>query len=74
MYPLRDFLIRPVKRIMTYTLLLRKMLKYSKCAGDEDEVEEIQQAVDVMERLINNIDKMMVIDRLRDFNVSIPTR
>lgn len=58
---------------MTYTLLLRKMLKYSKYLEDEDEVEEIQQAVDVMERLINNIDQMMVVDRLRDFNVSTNT-
>lgn len=70
MYPLRDLLIRPVKRIMTYTLLLREMLKYSIQANLKDQLEDIQQAIDVMSRLTRNIDEMMVVDRLRDFNVT----
>lgn len=73
MYPLHDLLIRPVKRTMTYTLLLREMLKYSKQANLKDQLDDIQQAIDVMERLTKNIDEMIAIDRLQDFDVGVPS-
>lgn len=40
-------------------------------ANLKDQLEDIQLAIDVMCRLTKNIDEMMVVDRLRGFDVTI---
>jgi hypothetical protein len=44
---LADYLIKPVQRIMKYSLLLKGLLKYSKLLGKEDEALHLEAALKV---------------------------
>uniref|UniRef100_A0A8C7XAS7 Rho guanine nucleotide exchange factor 25 n=1 Tax=Oryzias sinensis TaxID=183150 RepID=A0A8C7XAS7_9TELE len=66
---LNDLLIKPVQRIMKYQLLLKDFLKYYSKAGRD--VEELQNAVEVMCFVPKRCNDMMNVGRLRGFEGKI---
>ncbi|KAF6732153.1 Rho guanine nucleotide exchange factor 25 [Oryzias melastigma] len=66
---LNDLLIKPVQRIMKYQLLLKDFLKYYSKAGRD--VEELQNAVEVMCFVPKRCNDMMNVGRLQGFEGKI---
>ena len=62
-----DFLIKPIDRIKKYPLLLQKILEYTE---KQSEVEQLEQAIEIVDKILKQTNEMMEFGRLTNYDVS----
>lgn len=65
-----DLLIKPVQRIMKYQLMLKDILKHTLRAGFTNEIDNLNDALEVMTVVPQAANDMMDVGRLQGFDVS----
>jgi triple functional domain, trio (fragment) len=71
---LSDLLIKPVQRITKYQLLLIDILRCTEKAKIENEISDLENALNVMKIVPKAANEMMCISRLQGFNGRINTQ
>lgn len=68
---LPDLLIKPIQRVMKYELILTNLMKYTKEAGIQEDLESLGKALNYMRVVPRITNDMMVLSRLVNFEGSI---
>lgn len=66
-----DLLIKPVQRIMKYQLMLKDILKHTRRAGFLSEIDNLNDALEVMTVVPQAANDMMDVGRLQGFDVGV---
>ncbi|KFM67263.1 Triple functional domain protein, partial [Stegodyphus mimosarum] len=70
-HQLHDLLTRPVQRILEYKLLLKDILKYTQLADIEEEVQQLEKAVQIMHIIYKTANDVLNLNRLQGFQVNL---